>query len=125
MDAASKSRAHFEFVRPDSAKGKEIRNVLVQHKLADELYPHKPSSVCRLVAARTEAPFTQHNHTQAWRHYKVRPRKGAKQPENTKKEFCIYHAAHKDYTFSDAWVDLLVEAAGDPKKFEEIRRVRI
>jgi hypothetical protein len=32
LDSASKSRAHFEFVRPDSAEGKEIRNVLVQHK---------------------------------------------------------------------------------------------
>ena len=31
LDAASKSRAHFEFVRPESAEGKEIRNVLVQY----------------------------------------------------------------------------------------------
>jgi uncharacterized protein DUF3644 len=30
LDAASKSRSHIEFVRPDSAEGKEIHNVLVQ-----------------------------------------------------------------------------------------------
>jgi hypothetical protein len=37
LDAASKSKAHFEFVRPDSKKGEEIRNILVHYKPADEL----------------------------------------------------------------------------------------
>jgi Protein of unknown function (DUF3644) len=34
LDAASKSRSHFEFFRPGSAQGKEIRNILVQYKAA-------------------------------------------------------------------------------------------
>src|SRR6185436_16761562 len=83
MDAASKSRAHFEFVRPDSAEGKEIRNVLVQHKLADELYPYKPTNVRDLVVERSGANFTLHNHTQAWRKFKIRPARNAAQPQNT------------------------------------------
>lgn len=45
LDAVTKSRAHFQFVLPESAEGKDIRNVLVQHKLADHLYPHKPGEV--------------------------------------------------------------------------------
>ena len=45
LDAASKSRSHFEFFRPDTLEGKDIRNVLVQYKSADYLYPHKPAIV--------------------------------------------------------------------------------
>lgn len=73
LDAASKGRAHFEFFRPESAEGKEIRNVLVQYKAADHLYPHKPSQICKLVKERTEKTFSSRNHTQAWRLLKVRP----------------------------------------------------
>ena len=125
LDAASKSRAHMEFVRPDSAEGKDIRNVLVQHKLADELYPHKPSSVCALVTEQARKAFTLHNHTQAWRKLKVRPQNGAKQPSNTQRDHCIYHAAHRDYTYSDKWVAHLVELVGDDQQFAELKDFKI
>jgi hypothetical protein len=77
LDAVTKSRAHFQFVLPESAEGKDIRNVLVQHKLADHLYPHKPGKVVSQVHQKTGKAFTSHNHTQAWRKFEVRPRKGA------------------------------------------------
>ena len=121
MDAASKSKSHIEFVRPDSAEGKEIRNVLVQYKAADHLFPHKPSQVVRLVQERSGVRFTSHNHTQAWRLHDVRPRGGVKQPENTNKDYCIYHAAHNDYTYSEKWVERLVEEAQDVVKFSVIK----
>jgi len=125
IDAASKSRAHFEFVRPDSAEGKEIRNILVQYKPADDLYPHKPGNVCDLVQERAGKKFTNHNHTQAWRLHKVRPAAKAKQPENTNKDYCIYHAAHRDYTYSGKWIDRLVEEVTDDQKFAAIKAVKI
>jgi hypothetical protein len=75
LDAVTKSRAHFQFVQPHSAEGKDIRNVLVQHKLADHLYPHRPGEVVKKVALRTGRDFTQRNHTQAWRKFAARPRK--------------------------------------------------
>ena len=123
LDAASKSRSHFEFVRPDSAEGKSIRNVLVQYKAADYLYPYKPMQVRDLVKSRTGKPFTTHNHTQAWRLFKVRPARGAKQPGNTDKDYCIYHSAHGDYTYSEKWVDRLVEEVADDKQFAAIKTV--
>lgn len=125
LDAVTKSRAHFQFVQPDSAEGKDIRNVLVQHKLADHLYPHKPGDVVKLVQQRTGKAFSQHNHTQAWRKFEVRPRKGAAQPENTKRDFCVYHAAHSDYTFSDQWVLMLEAEVNDAQKFAELKKFRI
>lgn len=93
LDAVTKSRAHFQFVLPDSAEGKDIRNVLVQHKLADHLYPHKPGDVVSLVQQKSGKAFTSHNHTQAWRKFQARPRKGAAQPDNTKRDWCVYHQA--------------------------------
>lgn len=125
MDAASKSKSHIEFVRPESAEGKEIRNVLVQYKAADHLFPYKPSDVVRLVNQRSGKTFTSHNHTQAWKFHDVRPRGGVKQPENTNKDFCIYHAAHKDYTYSEKWVERLVEEVQDDEKFAAIRAQKI
>lgn len=125
LDAVTKSRAHFQFVQPDSAEGKDIRNVLVQHKLADHLYPHKPGDVVRTVVAATGAAFTQHNHTQAWRKFAARPRNGATQPENTNRDFCVFHAAHGDYTFSDQWVQKLIAVCMDTQQLLELKAFRI
>lgn len=120
LDAATKSRSHFEFVRPDSAEGKEIRNVLVQYKAADHLFPHRPTQVWKIVSERSGKKFTAHNHTQAWKLFDVRPRHGVKQPENTNREYCIYHPAHGDYTYSEKWIDRLVDEVGDEAKFATI-----
>jgi hypothetical protein len=125
LDAASKGRAHFEFLRPDSAEGKEVRNILVNYKPSDHLYPHKPNIVCKLVKDRSGKNFTTSNHTQAWHLFKVRPSGRSKNPEETDKQFCIYHAAHRDYTYSDAWIDRLVEEVQDDQKFEKIKSVKL
>lgn len=124
LDAASKGRAHFEFLRPNTAEGKEIRNILVQYKPSDHLYPHKPGTVVKLVEKKSGRKFTTANHTQAWKLHKARPDKSAKQPENTNKEFCIYHATHGDYTYSDAWVNNLVEAVQNEERFAAIKAVK-
>jgi len=125
QDAVTKSRAHFQFVQPDSAEGKDIRNVLVQHRLADHLYPHKPGQVVSRVREKSGKAFTQHNHTQAWRKYGARPQQGAAQPENTKRDYCVYHAAHKDYTYSDQWIEHLVAEVSDEQKFADLKAFQI
>lgn len=125
LDAVTRTRAHFQFVQPHSAEGKDIRNVLVQHKLADHLYPHRPGDVVKKLAERTGKKFTQHNHTQAWRKFEARPRNGAAQPENTNRDYCIYHATHGDYTFSDQWLQLLEAEVGDDQKFEILKAFKL
>ncbi len=125
LDAATKSRSHFEFVRPDSAEGKEIRNVLVQYKAADHLFPYRPTQVWKAVSKKSGKKFTAHNHTQAWKLFDVRPKHGVKQPENTNREYCIYHPTHGDYTYSEKWIDRLVEEIGDEANFEIIKSKKI
>jgi len=125
LDSASKSRAHLQFVHPDSAQAKEISNILVKYKAADDLYPYKPNAVMKLVSQRSKSKFTSHNHTQAWRYYSARPRQSAKRPEDTNKDYCIYHPAHGDYTYSEKWVEHLVAEIEDENKWAAIKVYKI
>jgi len=124
LDNATKGAAHFQFFQPGSAEGQEIHNILTKFKIADDVYPHKPGKVVQLVKKKSGKNFTSNNHTQAWKHFKARPKPGAAQPGQTDKDFCIYHAAHKDYTYSDKWVDRLVAAVADDAEIAAIKAVK-
>lgn len=125
LDNATKSKAHFQFVEPNSVEGDEIRHVLLKHRLADDLYPFKASRVSELVRRGARRRFTSHNHTQAWKLFKTRPPKGARDPRNTNKDFCIFHPAHGDYTYSQKWVDFLIEKAANDVEMTKIRALKI
>jgi hypothetical protein len=124
LDNATKSTSNIQFVHPGSEGASEIRNVLLKYKIADDAYPYKPQRVVELVAEKTAKKFTTNNHVKAWKLYKVRPKAGAKQPENTNKDYCIYHAAHKDYTYSEKWISFLVEKVNSETEFAKIRSVK-
>jgi len=109
LDSASKGKSHIQFLHPDSEEGKSVKNVLQKYKVSDELYPHKPKTAAELVRIASGQPFNSHDHTEAWKRHKVRPKSGNKSPGNTNSKYCIYHLAHKDYTYSDKWVTLLVD----------------
>ena len=117
LTSASKANSHIEFLRSDSQDGKDIQNVLLRYKLGDHLYPHKPTAVVKLVNEGANATFTMYNHTKAWRLLGVRPIYGAIQPENTNRKYCVYHPAHKDYTYSNDWVTYLINKVNDNVKF--------
>ncbi len=125
LDAASKSQSHFQFVNPLSAEGKEIHSVLSRKVSGDSLYPHKPKKIADVVKEETGQAFTTTDHTKAWRLFKARPRKGAAQPENTDKRYCLYHPAHGDYTYSDEWISMLVEVANDEQRLIALRAVTL
>jgi hypothetical protein len=125
LDSAAKSAAGIKFIKPDTDEAKEIKNVLVKYQIADEQYPHKPSRVVKLVSAKTGKKFLMNHNTQAWYLYKVRPPKSAKQPENTNKDYCIYHPAHGDYTYSDKWIAFLCDKVASEEEFNKIKAVKL
>lgn len=124
LDKTSKGKAHIRFVNPESEEGEQIRNVLVDYRPADHLFPYKPGKVAKEVSRRSKQEFTSHNHIQAWKYYDVRPKSNAMQPENTNKDYCIYHPAHSDYTYSEAWIEFLIEKIKDPEEFRKIKSVK-
>jgi hypothetical protein len=125
LDNATKSISNIQFVHPGSEGASEIRNVLLKYKIADDAYPYKPFQVIKLVAEKSAKKFTSANHTQAWKLYKIRPKPMAKQPENTNKDFCIYHAAHHDYTYSEKWIAFLLEKISSADEFAKIKAVKV
>lgn len=108
LDKASKSTSNVQFIVPESKEGQEIHNILVQKEISDDLYPYKAGKVVRLVKERAKRRFTLNGHTEAWRKFKIRPGANASDPKQTNKTYCIYHAAHRDYTYSEDWVTFLV-----------------
>ncbi len=117
LTSASKAKAHFQFVQPESAEGKEIQNVLIKYKPADDIWPFKPGEVVARVAAASERGFTSDKHQRAWKLYKARPLTSAADPAATIKDYCTYHAPYKSYTYSQAWVDFLVAEIADDAKW--------
>ncbi|RVN04014.1 DUF3644 domain-containing protein [Sinorhizobium meliloti] len=113
FDSASKGQAHIHFVHPDSEEGKTIHNVLQKFKVADELYPFKPGDVVAAVKKAGKI-FTMADHTRAWQKYKIRPTNNASSKDKTDRTYCIYHQAHRDYTYSQKWVDKLIAEAKSP-----------
>lgn len=112
---------NFKFVSPETAEGQEIHNVLSRTVAADDLYPHKAKAVIDLVKEQSGQPFNSSHHTKAWKLFRVRPPSKSLQPDQTDKRYCIYHRAHRDYTYSDEWVARLVEEVSDPLRFAQIK----
>lgn len=112
LDNTSKGKAHIEFLSPDSEEGKTVHNVLQKFKIADELYRYKPGDVAKIVCKATGKKFSMNDHTNAWKKHKVRPQSKSDTPDKTNRDYCIYHAAHRDYTYNDKWIKLLTEELG-------------
>ncbi len=107
--AAGEEHSAVKFIAPESEEGKEITKVLIKERIADEKYPYKPKAVCDIVSKKIGRKFSLNEHTNAWKKYKVRPSVGSRNPERTDRKFCIYHPAHRDYTYSDEWIEFLVK----------------
>jgi len=120
LTSATKSKVHFHFIQPGSDEGKEIQNVLIKFKPASEIYPFKPQEVAKLVSATSNRRFTSNVHQRAWKMFKARPMTGAIDPSVTNLSYCVYNAPYKSYTYSQAWVDYLINKIADDKTWREL-----
>ena len=82
----------------------------------------RPSNVCERVRSQLGiAVFTSHyHHARCWKHFGVRPPKNSPNPARCNTEYCQYDEPHRDYLYTEAWVDFLVAELADPKKWEAI-----
>jgi len=92
--------------------------------IADDEYPFRPIEAYEEIAKRSGRRFTSHNHVQAWKRYKVRPSSKAKNKDEVNKKFCIFHKAHRDYTYSEAWIDFVVENISLDEEYELLKATR-
>lgn len=122
LEKSVKGDANIVFTRTNP--NGTAHQVLVDKVASDELWPFKPTRVVQLVRERTGADFTSHHHTLAWKKMGVRPRQGANKPASTNKKYCTFHVAHNDYTYSAAWVDMLVDIVNDADQYTALKKYK-
>ena len=119
--------AAVQFVKVDEASPEELRrleqlNVLIREKhipIANiDLY--KPSEALSKIRERCPFQVSMNTHSDAWRHFRVRPSTGSTHPERCDTKYCVYDRAHNDYVYTQAWIDKCVDALSDPEHFRQI-----
>jgi len=115
---ASKDAVAIEWVKYDQSKPEEMKQyekvvALIKPKEVRvvNLDLLKPSDVAKKVAASIGKPFSvSHHHVTCYRHFNARPDKAAADPKACDTRYCVYDAAHRDYLYTQEWVDHLVKS---------------
>ncbi|MCD6119434.1 ATP-binding protein [bacterium] len=78
--------------------------------------------VCKKVekALGTKKRYRQHQHTQSWKYYGVRPPTISPNPADCRTEFCQYDEPHGDYLYTEKWVEFLIEKLKDDEEYEKV-----
>lgn len=85
-------------------------------------YYLKPSDVVELVKQKSNRTgFTVNLHTNCWKQYEVRPRG---EDMGFKNEYALFDNAHKDYVYSEKWVDFLVNKFANDEEYNSILKWR-
>lgn len=123
----SAADACVEFIHVDEASEAEQSrleklNVLIREKKIPiaNLELRKPSQVVEEL--REVIPFEVNMtvHTEAWRHFNIRPPGNSAQPERTQTDFCIYDEVHGDYVYTQAWINKLRDVLFTPEGFRKV-----
>jgi len=131
VNRGNSADATVEFVHFDSSDKEQMRdleklNVLIKEKQVPvpviNSDKKKPSHVVKEVSQALPFMFTMHHHTSAWKHFKVRPEKNSENPEKTEERYCIYDSAHKDYLYTQDWIDKLIRELSCEDRFLDIIR---
>jgi hypothetical protein len=77
----------------------------------------KPSRVVRAVSKQTPFVFNMKLFVDAWRITEVRPPGDSPHPERTNEKYCVYDEPHRDYLYTEAFVDKLLEETSSAAKF--------
>ena len=91
-----------------------------RHRPVSNVDKMKPGEAARRIEQAIPFRFSLYYHfILAWKRLGVRPDGGAKFPERTDERYCVYDAAHHDYLYTDAFVDLVLERIATTEGFEE------
>jgi hypothetical protein len=91
-----------------------------RHRPVSNVDKMKPGEAARRIEQRIPFRFSLYYHfILAWKRLNVRPDGGARFPERTDERYCVYDAAHYDYLYTDAFVDLVVDRISTAEGYEE------
>ena len=64
--------------------------------------------------------FNMDTHTRCWKIYKIRPETGSSHPERTNTKYCVYDSMNKNYGYTQAWVDFLIEQMNKDEEYNSL-----
>lgn len=80
----------------------------------------KPHQVVSAVSERIPFVYKMNHFVQGWRKESIRPCKGSDHPERTIEKYCRYDEPHRDYTYSQAYVEHLVRQLETAEGFQKM-----
>lgn len=120
-----------EFVKYDSTKPEEMRRyehlvAMIKPKeiLVTNVGLLKAGEVVRQVGTKLGKKFTHHIHGLCYRHFNARPAGVNPSPGSWDSRYCQYDALHKDYGYSQAWIDFLIAKLSDATIYDVVIRSR-
>lgn len=109
-----------EFVKYDPSKPEEMKQydkviALIKPKQVSvaNFGALKASQVVKQVATQLGRKFNMNSHRKCWMHFNTRPAGGSLTPEACDNRYCYYDVLHKDYIYTPAWVEFLIEKLAD------------
>jgi hypothetical protein len=78
----------------------------------------RPSMVCKIVEKSIGRKFSIYHHTNAWKCYDVR--KQGYQPDGCDTTYCQFDEPHKDYVYTDKWVEFLIDRLSNEEEYAKI-----
>jgi len=109
---APKSFSDFKYTFSGEENGQKAISVSKETDL-NIRFPYKPMQVVNKVKSKIQNSFSMYHHTNAWKHFKIRPPKKSSNPEKTNKKYCYYNVVHKSYSYSDDWIDFIISKYDD------------
>lgn len=125
---ASASDASMEFVRLDDESKPLVEALQRQAVTLVKTIPVanqgllRAKEVVQIIQETAEPRFRMHEHISAWKLFNVRPRE--KRPEGCDAQFCQFDVAHKDFVYTNHWVERLKKAVKDELTYKKIREYR-
>lgn len=83
---------------------------------------YKPKMVCDTLSARLGKPVSISLHTLAWKAYNVR--KQGKQADGCDIKYCQFDEAHRDYVYTQEWIDYLFKKFTDQDELDRVRNYK-
>ena len=91
----------------------QIRPVASEDKM-------KPKPAADAIEALIPFRFGVQHLARIWRKLNLRPPEGDSRPERTRQEFCVYDRPHRDYLYTQAFVDYVSSKARTREGFVEM-----
>jgi len=85
---------------------------------------YKPGQVVKRVSKKLNKKFTQFMHSNCYKLYKVRPEKNSINPLDCNVNYCQYDVAHKDYIYTEDWINFLITELSDDTKYDALKAIK-